>query len=274
MTTHNPLADDHFLHDLAATVASTDERHTVVTHPLNSYLLDPSGAPSMGILGTIIDIAGGFAAIGIAEPDWVSTSNLDIHRLGRRAVDELSARTSVLRNGASRIILSVEVSGTDSEGTHPVATATMSFAGLKRRRGTPTYKLRPGEQPKWLTGGPSRYSKLLFDQIGLVDQGAGVVSLQLSTYVRNSSKVLQGGSTAILAEAGALSAARAQGASAPCVTDMMLRYLAPARVGPFVTDSTQPASDRNLKATNIRLLDSGAGNRLVAWCSALVDPGS
>jgi len=97
-----------------------------------------------------------------------------------------------------------------------------------------------------------------------VDEVAGVVELEMSDYVLNSFRALQGGAVALLADVAGEQVARACSGNALATSDLAIHYLAQGKVGPFRTRVTVVRTISDTTLTRVEVIDTGADDRLLA----------
>jgi uncharacterized protein (TIGR00369 family) len=98
-----------------------------------------------------------------------------------------------------------------------------------------------------------------YDELGILDDGDGTATLALRPFLGNSMGMMHGGVTVMLAEAAAVSAARAAlGLHEPlAAVEAQVRYLNGARVGPVVGRGTVVAATRGSVAVRVEQRDEG-----------------
>jgi acyl-coenzyme A thioesterase PaaI-like protein len=225
--------DDHMLRDLRLWI-ERDEQGARAGFEVVPEMLGDRGQLRAGILGILIDSAGGDMAVRTALPNWVATSELVYHVLGPVRAGVVEARSSLLRKTRSSLVLEVEVAG--ASGT--MGLATMTFAILAAT--TEVQRMGAGERsPR--TEFQLKHSRLRAPfpaAIGakVIDPPEGVVELPLLPYVGNSLGSLQGGAVATLLDLSAETAAcAATGESCVSVSAAI------GRAHCFVSSSATPA---------------------------------
>ena len=92
-----------------------------------------------------------------------------------------------------------------------------------------------------------------------------VVEMDITDDLRNNAGMLQGGVIATLVDvAGGVAAARAWQTERTFTADMVVRYLAAGRVGPVRAFGSVLRSGRTLSVVDVRVIDTGANDRLMA----------
>ena len=252
--------DDHMLRDLRLWI-ERGECGSCAGFDVVPEMLGDTGQLRAGILGILIDTAGGEMAVRAALPHWVATSDLAYHVLRPVASGGLEARPALLRKTRSTIVIEVEI--TDASG--PVGLATMTFAILEataklRRMGAGQESPRTEFQ---LEGSRLRTPFLAAIGARVLDESNGVVELPLRSYVGNSLGALQGGVVATLLDLSAETAARAA-IGAPCVSvDLALNYLSLGKVGPIRSRARVLRRAPAGALVRVELRDAGADDRLL-----------
>jgi len=95
---------------------------------------------------------------------------------------------------------------------------------------------RPGK-PRWSSTIPATLARPLREEAGIevINAADGVVQLQVTPDLRNPAGTLQGAMVALLAEAAAEDLMATRFASPMVVTELDLRYLRKAQIGPVRT---------------------------------------
>ena len=228
----------------------------------------PGGMLRAGVLATLVDMAGGEAAVNAARPNWVATSDLVLHVTGAVSQGRLCSIATVLRTTRSTIVLEVALS---LDG-RPVGLATMTFAVLTarnevQRMGTGTL------EPRTDFGLPGSALRVPIDEaLGLrvVDPASGVVELDLTPYVVNSLGALQGGVVAIALEAGACERGRALLGGDVSTLDLAVNYLSLLKKGPGRTRTRVLREAENEALVRAELRDAGQDDRLCTVATVLV----
>jgi len=100
-----------------------EEGHAHVHLPYNPDLDHALGGVHGGVIATLLDTAGWFAAAALHDGVWIATTNLNIHLLEPAAEVDLEAEGRVVRRG--RRIDVAEMRVTDSDGRlYAIATGT------------------------------------------------------------------------------------------------------------------------------------------------------
>lgn len=245
-----------------------------------AHHLDRHGRLGTGVLATLIDSVGGMVSGLSVLPDWIVTTNLTLRRPVGSAVavtegQPVELRSRILRRGRTSAVCEVDV--VDHLGT-TVATAWMTSAVLTPEHGPPPIPrpLRPMpvpaiDDPLYRTDTDTFFSVQDGDR-------PGEVRIDAPTRLRNPWGIVHGGALAVAAETAARRAvAHPTGIDVDAddlvVTDLVLHYLSPVRVGPVVAAAEMVGSrgDDHLVRTTVR--DHGADDRSCVLAVATVRPG-
>lgn len=253
--------DQHVLRDLRLWIERGEEGSCAGLE-LVPEMLGDRGQLRAGILGILIDAAGGDMAVRTVLPSWVATADLVYHVLRPVSAGLVQARPRLLRRTRSALVLEVDVTGEDG----PVALATMTFAILEAKREVQRMGAGRSEPRTEFFSESSRLRAPFLAAIGakVLDEREGVVELPLAPYVGNSLGALQGGVVATLLDLAAELAARAA-TGEPCVgVDLAINYLALGRVGPIRSRGRVLRRDPAGALVRVELRDAGAEDRLLA----------
>ena len=219
--------------ELAARRASDETMSTWIE--LRPDLRDASGATLVGVIAYLVDSAVGMAAGFAALPQWVVTADIDLHLVGQATVGPLRADSRVVRAGTRQVLADCTVYDEGSGAV--VATATANHSVLSPERAAPM-SVPPPDQifrhapsgPQATSGGPSGQPRPpLLERYGVrpVPGVEGAAELDITGPARNPWGILHGSLFALVVEA-ALASARPGGR----IDDLIVRFVAPARVGP------------------------------------------
>lgn len=222
-------------------------------------LLPQTGTLHLGILrASVISFAVDVVA-GILidrDPDaWAFTTDMSIRMRPVQASDRLVARNTVLREGRRSVTCSVSVTSL-SDGSQ-VASGALGFARVPRKpEDPPKVTLSPEQAPAHFTefaglNGPLR------DEAGIqvIDAAQGIVEMAVTPGVVNPAGTLQGAMVALLAEAATEDFVASRIGAPVIVTDLDLRYLGKALVGP-VRSRVQPLGDEPDAGVRVELVDT------------------
>lgn len=265
----------HVLGALGIEVLVDEERAARARLEAGPHVVGPDGSVRTGVVATLVDVVGGVIGARVLRPDWMATADLTVHRVGGLAGPLLEASGSVVRRGRSTMVVRSEVrtgpAGDAPLAGEPVAVATTTFAVLPARDGAEPVALEPLPVRTRLAG--PALEQAVVDAAGLSvrDEASGAVVLPLAEHVRNSFGALQGGMTALVAEASAASALGGALGRPATVADLHLTYLTAARVGPVTATAEVLAAPPGARwgTARVALVDDGDGGRPVALASAV-----
>jgi acyl-coenzyme A thioesterase PaaI-like protein len=143
---------------------------------------------------------------------------------------------------------------------HLVATGAIGFAHVPRKAGDP---VKPRMTPEMLAErftGRERLSRPLRDEAGIVslDPERGVVEVAVVPEVCNPAGTLQGAMVALVAESAAEDLIASLAFEPVVVTELDIRYLAQAHVGPVRSHSRLLGTGPD-DPVEVRLIDSDTG---------------
>ncbi|MHB1138159.1 MAG: PaaI family thioesterase [Microthrixaceae bacterium] len=222
-------------------------------------LLPQTGTLHLGVVrASVISFAVDVVA-GILidrDPDaWAFTTDMSIRMRPVPAADRLVARNTILREGRRSVTCSVSVTSI-TDGAE-VASGALGFARVPRKADDPPkITLTPEHAPAHFTefaglGGPLREEA----GIEVLDAASGVVQMAVTPSVVNPAGTLQGAMVALLAEAAAEEFVAARIGGPVIVTDLDLRYLGKALVGP-VRSRVQALGDEPDAGVRVELVDT------------------
>ena len=256
--------------ELAARRASDETMSTWIE--LRPDLVDASGAALVAVIAYLVDSAVGMAAGFAALPQWVVTADIDLHLVARATAGPLRADSRVVRAGTRQVLADCTVYDEGSGAV--VATATANHSVLSPERAAPMSVPPPdeifrhapatgrGQQgPSGPLSGQSRPPLLERYGVRTVPGLAGAAELDITGPARNPWGILHGSLFALVVEA-AMASAQPQAR----IDDLMVRFVAPARVGPARAQAT--FVDGNLWRIDVR--DVGNDDRVCATSFARV----
>ena len=250
--------------------------HTRGEFAVQDHLVDSDGRLGTGLLASIADSIGGMTSGLACLPDWIVTTNLTLRRApdalaGPRGTGSLTLDTRILRRGRSSVVGRTDV--TDQAG-NPVATTWMTCAVLTPAGGPPPFTRPVRLDHREVPDDPVfRTSPEEFFALGAGER-PGFAVLDVSDRLRNPWGILHGGSVAVVLDAAARSLVASVPAPVPTpgviVTDLVIHYLSPGRVGP-VHAVAEAIGTRGAEVTvRISVRDHGADDRLMALAIATV----
>jgi acyl-coenzyme A thioesterase PaaI-like protein len=187
------------------------------------------------VLAFVIDVVAGIPLD--RDPDmWALTSDMSVRMRPLPAPPRIDATATILRHGRRSATSLVELR-TD-EGT-PIATGAIGFAKVPRRDTDPPKPNVPLGQTPLIFRDAASLTRPLRQEAGIevIDAAEGIVQVEVTAQLRNPAGTLQGAMVALLAEAAAETLVEERFDSSFVVTDLDLRYLRKAEVGPVRTRS-------------------------------------
>jgi acyl-coenzyme A thioesterase PaaI-like protein len=245
--------------ELAARRAADETMSTWID--LRPDLVDASGAALVAVIAYLVDSSVGMAAGFAALPQWVVTADIDLHLVARATTGPLRADSRVVRAGTRQVLADCTVYDEGSGAV--VATATANHSVLSPERAAPMSVPPPDEIFRHQRAGEQGPRPPLLERYG-VHPVAGVVGaaeLDITGPARNPWGILHGSLFALVVEAAMASAQPRER-----IDDLIVRFVAPARVGPARALATHV--DGNLWRIDVR--DVGKDDRVCATSFARV----
>lgn len=171
------------------------------------------------------------------DPDaWAFTSDMTVRMRPEPPPQRIIAVNRVLRRGRRSATCRVELTAEDGR---PVGTGAVGFVNVPRKEGDPPKFVLTPEQTPRLFDGLGTLARPLREEAGIevVDAAEGIVEVDVTPALRNPAGTLQGAMVALVAEVAAEELVAARSGAPAVVTDLDLRYLGQARVGPVRTTS-------------------------------------
>jgi len=228
--------------------------------PVNDFVRGPGGGMSAGALLTLADGAGGLCGGLAVLPRWVVSTNLMLRMARLDHVGPVHARARVLRVGRrSGVVTGIELRD-EGNADALVGEAVLTSAALEPPEGMPL----PNRPIRIDPGPPLELEGSLRDALGIyeVDPPEGydaAVRLDVTDDVRNPWGIVHGGAIAMLVDAVA------EAAHAGALTEAVVHFLRPGRVGPIEARARVVGPD--VGPIRVDLVDAGA-DREVALGSA------
>ena len=260
---------DHILRDLNILLEYNGKGSSTARVPVVPAVCNDRGSVQVGVLAALIDLLGGILAARAVYPDWIATADLSVYSTQRARTGEVTAVGSVVRAGRAAVVIEAEILAgtTQSNATAAsIGSAVATFSRLPRRDGNLDVGRDDGSHQvvAFRAEGPG-LSQHLLDKAGLrvLDEAAGVVELNMSEYVRNSFRALQGGMVALMADAAGQYAARAAARKPLITTDLAIHYLSQGKAGPFCTRAKVLRMTGDSVLTRVEIVDRGADDLLM-----------
>jgi len=228
--------------------------------PVNDFVRGPGGGISAGALLTLADGVGGLCGGLAVLPRWVVSTNLMLRMARLDHVGPIRARARVLRVGRrSGVVTGIELRD-EGNADALVGEAVLTSAALEPPEGMPL----PNRPIRIDPGPPLELEGSLRDALGIyqVDPPEGydaAVRLDVTDDVRNPWGIVHGGAIAMLVDAVA------EAAHAGALTEAVVHFLRPGRVGPIEARARVVGPD--VGPIRVDLVDAGA-DREVALGSA------
>ena len=261
---------DHILRDLRVCLEFQAKGRAVIRAPVVPEVCNRQGALQVGAVATLIDVLGGALTVRAVHPDWIATASMSVHMTGSPTSDAVAAAGSVIRAGRTMVVIDVDIreeTGNPARATRSIGAAMMTFSRLPRREDTPAFKLDiDGPETFDFAAEGSGLDRPYLDAAGVrvLDENAGVVTLEMREYVRNSLRALQGGMIAVLADAAGETAARAAVGKPLSTIDLSIQYLAQGKRGPFQTRARVLRTTGDTVLTRVEVIDRGVEDRVIA----------
>ncbi len=215
--------------------ALVDERGLVVEiDDINDELLH-HGVVRLSVLAFIVDVSAG-VTLDTDPEAWTFTTDLSLRMRAVPAPAKVTASTTILRRGRRSAHGLVEV----VDGRQRlIAAGAIGFAHVPRKPDDPP---KPSVSPQMLAErftGRERLTRPLRQEAGVVsiDPEQGRVEMAVQPEVCNPAGTLQGAMVALLAESAAEDLTAALARRPMTVTELDIRYLGQANVGPVRTQS-------------------------------------
>ena len=193
------------------------------------------GVVRASVLSFVIDVVAGIPLDQDAGV-WTLTSDMTVRMRPMPAPERIDARSTILRQGRRSATSLVELR-TDQGA--PIAAGAIGFANIPRKETDPPKPNVPLGQIPLIFRTPGTLTRPLRQEAGIevIDGAEGVVQVEVTPELRNPAGTLQGAMVALLAEAAAEDLVTTRFGSPVVVTDLDLRYLRKAEVGPVRTRS-------------------------------------
>ncbi len=221
----------HIAGRLGVTATYTDGEFVLTLHPRPEVMRH--GVARISVLSFLVDAVAGIV-IDDDMDHWALTSDMTVRMRPRPAPGRIDATGMVLRRGRRSATSTVELT---SDRGEPVAVGAIGFVKVPRRASDPPKPdVSPADAAALFSGGAS-LARPLREEAGIevVDPSRGEVRMEVTPKVRNPAGTLQGAMVALLAEAATEDFVSSRSDAPLVVTDLDLRYLAQAHVGPLRT---------------------------------------
>jgi acyl-coenzyme A thioesterase PaaI-like protein len=232
---------EHLLRDLAVVTEVHPGTGSVDTEVVAEAPITDAGRSGrglrVGLLATLVDLAGASIALASVRPDWIATADLGVHlaRPAQAGVVRVTARP--LRIGTGTVSVRADID--DEEGW--AGTAAMTFARIPGSATSVVLDERPAGSRSSFDPGAG-FGTSAIDRMGLVLVEPGIVELEPGPYVRNSFGTINGGAAA--------------------TTDLAVRYLAQTRSGTVRTRVRPIGIETTSASVEIDLVEVDTANLL------------
>lgn len=270
-TTGYPPAE-HIVRDLQVAIDRA-RGEWEVRLPIVPEIADATGRPRVGVAAVIADMIAGQTAIRAVAPSWIATSNLALQVGELPRTGTLVGRPSVLRRGATTIVIEVDLR--DGERDVAVGLSTLGFSILPRRNELQAELQRSREEGGDTVYAPTghRFEKPLLEAIGLrcAEGDPSTAEVALVPYLQNTLGALQGGVVGILVEATAERWAASVLGAPVRVRGLELHYLKLGRVGPIRARARTLASTAGGLIVRVALDDRNQGSETLTVATVWVE---
>jgi acyl-coenzyme A thioesterase PaaI-like protein len=193
------------------------------------------GIVRASVLAFVVDVVAGIPLDQDADM-WTLTSDMSVRMRPLPAPERIDATSTILRQGRRSATSLVEMS-TDQGA--PIATGAIGFTKIPRKpTDPPKPNVSPGQTPSIFRDSATLTRPLRQEaDIQVIDAAEGIVQVEVTPQLRNPAGTLQGAMVALLAEAAAEDLLATRFESSFVVTELDLRYLRKAEVGPVQTRS-------------------------------------
>ena len=191
------------------------------------------GAVRISVLSFLVDAAAGIV-VDDAMDEWALTSDMSIRMRALPSPKRIDATATILRRGRRSTTSTAELTTDEGE---LIAVGAIGFVKIARRESDPPKPHVSPEGAAALFRGHGGLARPLREEAGIhvVNASMGEVQMEVTPVLRNPAGTLQGAMVALLAEAATEEFVSTRFDSPALVTDLDLRYLAQAQVGPLRT---------------------------------------
>jgi acyl-coenzyme A thioesterase PaaI-like protein len=210
-----------------------DDQLILELRPQEEALLH--GIVRASVLSFVIDVVAGIPLDQDGDM-WTLTSDMTVRMRPIPAPERIDATSTMLRQSRRSATSLVELK-TD-EGA-PIATGAIGFTKVPRKATDPPKPNVPIGQTPVIFRDPTPLARPLREEAGIevIDAAEGFVQVEVTPDLRNPAGTLQGAMVALLAEAAAEDLMATRFELPFVVTELDLRYLRKAQVGPVRTRS-------------------------------------
>ncbi len=253
--------------DLNFSMEYEGDRRCIIRAPVAAALCHDQGAVRIGFIATLFDLVGGELAARTAFPDWIATADMVLYSKQSARAGELMAIGSVLRAGRSSVVIEADilVKATQKGEAVTIGSAIAAFSRLRSREDTVQTTRDDGSHQVFVLRGDGSHHDILGKSgLRVIDEGAGVVEVGMSDYVRNAFHGMHGGMFGLIADVAGQSAARAVARRPLTTSDLSIHYLSMGKVGPFRTRTRVLRATGDSVVTRVEIVDKGKDDLLMA----------
>jgi acyl-coenzyme A thioesterase PaaI-like protein len=214
------------------------------------------GVVRASVIAFVVDVVAGIP-LDQRPGVWTLTSDMSVRTRPVRAPHRIDAINTILREGWRSATCRVDLRTHEGE---PFAAGAIGFAHIPRKDSDPPKLSVAIEQAPLLFRDSGTLSRPLRHEAGIevIDPAQGVVQVEVTPALRNPAGTLQGAMVALLAEAAAEDLLATRFDTAVVVTDLDLRYLRQAQVGPVRT-RCRLLGDGPEASVEVELIDTSTG---------------
>lgn len=274
---------DNFALDLDMTSVLRSETRCLMHAPLSPLVATESGAASLALLASLLDVAASEPALAACRPDWTATQDLTVHAAAPITRGPVVVDVRLVRTGKKAITVVGDFY--DAQGEHDFEVLTrgidtasgltlagrgiVTFARIPATsvRGMDDYdpKLWIGQIRRRAPAHPPVGSMRTRMGLSVLDAGAGELELPFTPFVKNGIGTIFGGAQAALLQFAA--EAMRPGLTA---TDLQIHYLSQVKVGPVRTTGRVLRDARDHSVVTLELLDAGNEAQRIALATVLL----
>ncbi|UDY34855.1 PaaI family thioesterase [Dermatobacter hominis] len=247
-------AQDNVPGRLGVTARFTDGRLLMDLEPAASTC--HLGCVRTSVVSFVVDAVAGITLD--TDPDmWTLTTDMTVRTLARPAPPRVTGTATVVRDGRRSGSCTVDL--VDDRG-ELFGFGAIGFARVPRRPDDPPKPTLPPEAAPRVLGMLPTITVPLREAAGIrvLDAVAGVVEIDVAPHVRNPAGTLQGAMVALVAESAAEELVGHRTGRPVVVTELDVRYLAQAPVGPIRT-SCRVLGDGVGAAVEVTMVDTSVG---------------
>ncbi|RLT95618.1 acyl-CoA thioesterase domain-containing protein [Ketobacter sp.] len=272
----------NFCFDLHLNSILVTPERCIMTAPLSREIrADDHLSARLGVLATMLDVAGSDPVLAAWSPDWTATQDLSVHRIAPIQQGPIVVDAKTARLGKRVIFVSADLY--DGNGITDIPTLQEAIDHRSSARTVPTLAAKGLitfiRIPRTGASGVDSYDpnlwvgklkkraadrhnpEFLNERLGIdvIEAEAGIVEIANNPYVANSIGTINGGVQAITVEAAA---------EALCphriAVDLQMHFLSQLKAGPARTRCTLVREATDHSIVEVHLVDTAAGDKLLA----------